>query len=293
MADTLTTQIAETVQEIITSTIMLLPQKAPMPGLVTRYNIPKGHDRVEIPRVGSTFTVQTPTEGDELVNSSQLDLTSTTIQPTHRAIMVRVHERPTYFSKDDIIGMVSELMAIEQARDIDTDLTAEFANISTSTQSTTNVALTLATLRTSVRTLYSNAYSSGGPAPSPMYCVIAPQPEEDLLTNIGLQGVVSSTAPWIPDGLSSDLMSRWGVPGGQLLGVPIFRDGYMTVDASGDFTCAMYSKQQLWLAVSKDWDVKTFEVPNWIGVIVRSVADYNSGLGAYSGWAVKFLADGD
>ena len=108
MADTLSTNLAETTTELVVSTLTLMPQMAPMLGLVRRQPIGKGHDRVEIPRVNSTFSVQTPTEGDELVTSSQFDLTSTTIQPTHRAIMIRVHERATYFSADDVIALVSK-----------------------------------------------------------------------------------------------------------------------------------------------------------------------------------------
>lgn len=293
MADTLTTNVAESVQEIITATVELIPQKAPMPNLVTRYNIPKGHDRVEIPRVNATFTVQTPTEGDELVNSSQFDLTSTTIQPTRRAIMVRVDERPTYFSKDDIIKLCSNELARAEAQDIDTDLTAEFTNWATGNDvGTTNTDLTLAVLRTAHRLLQANTVANGGPAPMPINLVLAPIPLENLLTNIGLQGVVGSTSPWIPAGLSEMLIKNYFVPQNHLVGVDMFWDGYMTQDGSSDFICSMFSKEALWLAISKDWDMKTFEVPNFIGVILRAVADYNSGIASFTGWGSQITADG-
>lgn len=298
MADTLTTNVAESVQEFITATIALMPQKAPMMNLVTVKRIPKGHDRLEIPRVNSQSSVQTPTEGDELVVSSQFDLTSTTIQPTHRAIMVRVHERPTYFSKDDLIALVSEEISQSQAQDIDTDLTAEFANFASGNDvGTTNTDITLAVLRTARRNLIANSNTNGvnprangGPAPAPFYTVLAPTPEMDLMTNLGLQGVVGSTNPWIPKGLSEEIIQNYYID--RLVGVETFRDGYMTEDASADFICGMFSKKALWLAISKDWDMKTFEVPNWIGVIIRSVADYNSGVGAYTHWGVQITADG-
>ena len=293
MADTLTTNIAESVTEIVTATIALMPQKAPMINLVTKKNIPKGYDRLEIPRVNSTSTVQTPTEGDELVTSSQFDLTSTTIQPTHRALMVRVHERATYFSKDDVIKLVSEELSQTQAQDIDTDLSAEFANFATGNDvGTTNTDITLAVLRQARRLLLANTRANGGPAPAPIYCVLAPIPEENLFTNLGVQGVVASTAPWIPTGMSEEMIQNYHIPQGQLLGVQMFRDGYMTEDGSSDFICGMFSKQALWLAIAKDWDMKTFEVPNWIGVIIRCVADYNSGVGAYTAWGSQITADG-
>ena len=293
MADTLTANIAESVTEIVTATIALMPQKAPMINLVTKKNIPKGYDRLEIPRVNSTSSVQTPTEGDELVNSSQFDLTSTTIQPTHRALMVRVHERATYFSKDDVIKLVSEELSQTQAQDIDTDLSAEFANFATGNDvGTTNTDITLAVLRQARRLLLANTRANGGPAPAPIYCVLAPIPEENLFTNLGVQGVVASTAPWIPTGMSEEMIQNYHIPQGQLLGVQMFRDGYMTEDGSSDFICGMFSKQALWLAIAKDWDMKTFEVPNWIGVIIRCVADYNSGVGAYPLWGSQITADG-
>ena len=293
MPDTLTTNIAETVVELVDTTLVLLPQMAPMLGLVTRKTIPKGHDRIEIPRVNSTSAVQTPTEGDELVTSSQFDLTSTTIQPTHRAIMVRVHERATYFSKDDVIALVSKELAQTQAQDIDTDLTAEFANFGSGNDvGTTNTDLTLATLRSARRILRAVTRANGGPAPGPLRCVIAPIPEENVFTNLGVQGVVASSNPWIPDGWSQEMIASYAIPQNQLLGVSMFVDGYMTEDGSSDFICGMFSKDALHFAVSKDWDVRTFEVPNWIGPIIRSVADYNSGVGGYPLHGSQITADG-
>ena len=46
------------------------------------------------------------------------------------------------------------------------------------------------------------------------------------------------------------------------------------------------------LAMSKDWDMRQFEESEWIGVIIRTVADYNSGVGKYANWGVAITADG-
>lgn len=295
MADTLSANIAETTQEMITTTLSLMPQMAPMLGLVTRKKIGKGYDRVEIPRVNSTSSVQLPTEGDELVTSSQFDLTSTTIQPTHRAIMVRVHDRATYFSKEDVIALVSEELAQTQAQDIDTDLTAEFPNFGSANDvGTTNVNLQVAPLRQARRLLRSTARADGGPANGMLRCVISPMCEEDLMIDMGLTGGVVGTAnpPWIPDGWSQEMIATYAIPQNRLVGVSLYVDGYMTVDGSGDFINAMFSSDALWFAVSKDWDLKTFEVPNWIGPIIRSVADYNSGIGGYPLHGSQITADG-
>lgn len=295
MPDTLTTNIAESVTEIVNATIALMPQKAPMLSLVTKKNIPKGFDRLEIPRVNSTSTVQTPTEGDELVVASQFDLTSTTIQPTHRALMVRVHERATYFSKDDVIKLVSEELSQTQAQDIDTDLTAEFANFGTGNDvGTTNTDLAFSVVKNSLLLLDQNTRANGGPAPMPRNLVLAPRAWYDLSTDLGSQGTVpegtATGQQFIPSGLSQELIENYFR--GRILGVPIFIDGYMTEDGSSDYICGLFSKQALWLAIAKDWDMKTFEVPQWIGVIIRSVADYNSGIGGYPLWGSQITADG-
>ena len=293
MADTLATNLAETTQELIVATLALMPQMAPMLGLVTQKRIPKGNDRIEIPRVNSTSSVQLPTEGDELVTSSQFDLTSTTIQPTLRALMVRLSDRAMYFSKEDVISLVSEELGQTQAQDIDTDLTAEFANFGSANDTgTTNTDITLAVLRTSRRLLRATTRANGGPVQGMIRCVIAPIPEENLFTNLGVQGVVASTNPWIPTGWSQEMMATYHIPQNQLLGVSMFVDGYMTQDGSDDFICGMFSKDALWFGISKDWDIRTFEVPNWIGPILRSVADYNSGVGGYPLHGSQITADG-
>lgn len=301
MADTLTANVAESIVEIVAATIELIPHKAVMPNLVVRKTIPKGHDRLEIPRVNSTSGVQLPVEGDELVISSQFDLTSTTISPTHRAIMVRIHERATYFSKEDIIGLVSEEMAQTEAQDMDLDLLAEFTNFGFSEATTgfgggTGVDVTYADLRASRRMLRANTRANGGPAPGRLYIVVGPVQEEHLFTDLGALGVGGVTAAnavqAIPKGISEEIILNYHVPQNVLAGMTMFADGYMTEDGSGDSVIGIFSEKALTLAIAKDWDMKVFEVPNWIGPILRATADYNSGITAYTNWGVGALVDG-
>lgn len=291
MADTLSTNVAETTQELIAATLALLPQEAPMLSLVTRMSIPKGRDRIEVPRVNSTSAVQLPTEGDELVTSSQFDLTSTTLQPTHRAIMIRIHERATYFSRDDVVAMVSKELAQTQAQDIDTDLTAEFANFHTDNDvGATNTDLDFDIIQEARLKLVKVTRANGGPAPQPLYTVLAPIPEYDVFLDLGSLGLLGNN--YVVPGISAEIMANYHIPQNKLSGVQMFRDGYMTENGSNDFICAMFAKSSLHFAVSKDWDIKTFEVPNWIGTVIRSVADYNSGILGYTHHGAQITADG-
>lgn len=270
-----------------------MPQSAPMMNLSERIRIPKGKNSIEIPRVNSTFGVQTPTEGDDIVTSSQFDLTSTTISPTLRVIKVRISERAKYFSQEDILALVSEELSRAEAQDLDTDLLAEITNFATANDTgTTNTDLTVAVVRQSRRLLAATTPANGGPAPQPLYLVLSPIAAEDLLTNMGTQGVVGSTSPWIPSGLSEQFIKQYLVPGTQIVGVPIFVDGYMTENGSADFLCSMHSKRALQYAVSKDWDMRQFDESEFVGVILRAVADYNSGVGKFTTWGSQITADG-
>ena len=293
MADTLAANIAESTQELIAATIHQLPSKSPMINLVTQILIPKGHNSVEIPRWNATPTVQTPTEGDNLVVSSQFDMTSTTISPTIRAIKVILSDRAQYFSKDNLIADISKWLAMAQAEDIDDDLTAEFVNFGTGNDvGTTNTDLVLGVLRTARRMLQANTRANGGPAPDPLYLVVAPIPLEDLLTNLGAQGLVASTSPWIPAGLSQTIIQTYGVPQDKIVGVNMFWDGYIAENGSADLICGMFSKEALHLAISQDWKLKVYDESDVIGTILRSVADYEAGVGAYSLWGAQITADG-
>jgi len=291
--DTLAANIAESSQELIAATVAQLPGYSPMMSLVTRIPIQKGKTVAEIPRWNSSPNILTPTEGDDIVTSSQFDYTSTTITPTLRAVKVRISERAQYQSRDNLIASISRWLAMAEAEDIDDDLTAEFTNFGTGNDvGTTNTDLVLAVLRQARRLLQANTRANGGPAPQPIYLVLAEIPQEDLFTNIGLQGAVGSTNPWIPDGLSQQLILQYGVPQNVLVGVKMFHDSYMAENGSADFICAMFSKESMHVAISKEWDLKTFEESTFVGAILRAVADYNAGIGSYPLWGAQITADG-
>ena len=125
MADTLAANVTALSQQLVDATVMQMPQVAPLMNLVERIDIPTGRNSVEIPRANSTFSVQTPTEGDDIVESSQFDLTSTSIAPTLRAINIRISERARYFSQQDTLRLISQELARAQGQDVDTDISAE------------------------------------------------------------------------------------------------------------------------------------------------------------------------
>ena len=60
----------------------------------------------------------------------------------------------------------------------------------------------------------------------------------------------------------------------------------------GDALGGMFTRQAIQLVMSKDWDLKVYDESDWIGPIIRCVADYDSGVGKYSAWGSQITCDG-
>lgn len=293
MADTLSSNVEASYSEIIERTIAQMPQSAPMLSLARKVIIPKGHNEAKIPRISSVSTVQTPSEGSELSTFSRFTLTSATITPSFRAIQVRVHIRAQNYAREDLVRLISSEIALSQGQDIDTDLTGEFANWHTENDiGTSNTDLTIAALRTARRTLQSVPRSKGGPPRGDIVAVLAPIPAEDVVTDLGARGVAASGSPWIPHGLSEQLIRRFMISEIPLMGASVFVDGYMTQDGSGDYICSMFGRDALAWACSLDWTLQVFSEANWPGVILRSLADYDAGIAGYPHHGCQITADG-
>lgn len=292
MPDTLSTHVSAAFGEIVERTIAQMPQSAPMLSLARKVVIPKGSNKAELPRVDSISAVQTPAEGDELSIHSRFSLTSKTITPTFRAIQVRIHIRAMNYSQDDLVRLVANEMALSQGQDIDTDLLGEFANWNSDNDvGTTNVDLTLADLREARRILQSVARSKGGPPRGDVVAVLAPLVAEQVLTDLGARGV-GAGSQYIPYGVSEQLIRRFHVSEIPLMGASVFVDGYMAVDGAGDYICSMFGREALVWACSMDWQMKTFDEAEWPGLTLRSMADYETGIGGYPHHGCQITADG-
>lgn len=292
MADTLSTHVSAAYSEIVERTIAQMPQSAPMLSLARKVVIPKGSNKAELPRVSSVSAVQTPAETDELSTHSRFALTSQTITPTFRAIQVRIHVRAMNYSRDDLVRLVANEMALSQGQDIDTDLLGEFGNWhSDNDVGTTNTDLTLSELREARRILQSVARSKGGPPRGDVVTVLAPLVAEQVLTDLGARGV-GSGSQYIPYGVSEQLIRRFHVSEIPLMGASVFVDGYMAADGAGDYICSMFGREALVWACSMDWQMEIFNEAEWPGVTLRSMADYDAGIGGYPHHGCQITADG-
>lgn len=298
MPDTLFANVTATGQSMILRAQAMMPQQAPMINLVSKAPIPTGKTQADLPYVTSTATVQTPPEGDEISFGDTFTISSISIVPGIKVINFRISSRAERFSQEQLTVMVGDEIARAEAQNIDELLLAQFTNFHTDNDSgTTNVDMTFATSRTANRKVIGTSVGANGGPPTGQKrsLVLSPIAYEDYLTSLGAQGVVGSTNPWIPNGLSADIMKQWAVPGGDLLGgVGIFWDGYLQgnfVNASGDTLCGLFAEKSLWYVYSQEWRQKVFEEAEWVGVILRADADYGVGVGPVSHWGAQITAD--
>lgn len=292
MADTLTANISASYGAMVERTIAQMPQSAPMLSLARKLIVPKGANSAQIPRVSSVSSVQTPQEGDELSTTSRFTLASNTISPTLRAIYVRVHIRAINYSKEDLVKLISDEMALSQGQDIDTDLTGEFANWHTDNDvGASGEKLTLGKLREARRILQSVVRKNGGPPRGDIVTVVSPIVAEHLLEDIGASGV-GSGSNWIPAGISEQVLRRFHISEIPLMGTAVFVDGYMAADGSGDYICSMYGTEALVWACSMDWQMSIHNEAEWPGLTLRSLADYQAGIAGFSHHGSQITADG-
>jgi len=297
--DTLFTNVSATGQSMIMRAQALMPQTAPMINLVSKQTIGKGKTQADLPYVTSVATVQTPTEGDEIVFGDTFTISSISIQPGIKAIKFRLSKRAERFSQEQLIALVGDEIGRAEGQNVDELLLQQMTNFHTDNDvGTTNVDLIFAALRTANRKIIGTTVLNGGPPTGQKRsCVISPIAYEDLLTNLGAQGVVAATTagPWIPQGMSAEIMKSYAVPGGDLLGgVGIFWDGYLQgslVNGAGDTLGGMFSEKALWYIESQGWEQDTFKESEWIGVIIRADADYGVGVGPVSHWGAQITCD--
>jgi hypothetical protein len=272
---------------------------AVMGNLVTRREIPRGQNVVRIPYQTARFEAQDHTDGDEIpagqaVGINTLDLTVNELQITFR-ITPRGLRQPAV----DLAAMAGDMKAKAQAEALEVRLLAitddsgsQDLGLSNGTDSN------IAHIKTMRRMLRNIAHLSGGPAKPPIYCVINPIQEEDLLTDLGVVAASTSSTNTqsrvIPAVLEPLISISPGLEDsffGEILRVPIFVSGYIGTTI-GSVTSpdngAFFAKKALILGVAAEWDTKGFEEASWPGIIVRSMTDYGARLGPYPSQCIQY-----
>jgi len=274
---------------------------AVMGNLVTRREIPRGQDRVRVPYQTARFEAQDYTDGDEIpagqaVGINTLDLTCNELQ-----ITFRITPRGLRQSAVDLAAMAGDMKAKAQAEALEVrllELTDDTGTVDLGLSNGTDA--NLAHIREMRRLMRNISHLNGGPGRPPIYCVVNPIMEEDLLADLGVvaasTGSTNTQARVIPAALEPLISISPSLDDayfGEILRIPIFVSGYIGTTIGSVTTPdngAVFAKKCLILGVAADWDTKGFEEAEWPGTIVRSMTDYGARLGPFPQQCIQFDA---
>ena len=272
---------------------------AVMGNLVTRREIPRGQDVVRIPYQTARFEAQDYTDGDEIPAGQAVGINTIDLSTNELQITFRITPRGLRQPAVDLAAMAGDMKAKAQAEALEVRLLAltddsgsQDLGLSNGTDSN------IAHIKTMRRMLRNIAHLDGGPPKPPIYCVINPIQEEDLLTDLGVVAASTSSTntqsrviPAVLEPLISISPSLEDSYFGEILRVPLFVSGYIAATI-GSVTApsngAFFAKSALILGVAAEWDTKGFEEASWPGIIVRSMTDYGARLGPYPKHCIQY-----
>ena len=257
--------------------------------MATRYEIPRGHDRVRVPFQNSTFDVQPYSDDDEVSVSQRFSLDTLELTINMRVISYRISERATRLSYVDLGAMAGQELVKARSEHLEAFLLdiLEGAGLSGG-----DATFDIGEVREALRALLDVPRVDGGPAKRPLFSVVSPTAEFEIYADIGISSAAGVfQRPLNSGGKIEDILLGSGpaIEGNyafDLLGVPFFRSGYFAQTTAGvtvaDINGFMFSKSALLLGVSKDWDLKIYDEARYPGLIVRSMSDFGGRLGPFT-----------
>lgn len=262
-----TGQLANIASEMMTAIRFTMEHNNPMLGLVTKYNLKKGHDTGIFPKVGQ-MEFSALDEGEDMVDEQDIGLTTfnvTTEEIGAKVIITRrLLDRIASGATSNLWTPIGEQLGDGASRKMDTDL----LGLASALNGGTDIGLAGADMSAAnVMSIISQAKTDkfGNDLRFVMHPNCMLRLGRDLHT-IG----ASSNRP-IPKGFSEDMLGKfWS--GIVLGGVTFWEDGNITRDSSDDAINLLFNKTALALLMSmemtrdKTWDASRRA---WELVLVR------------------------
>ena len=247
MATTATTGNLENAQNIIITAARFTEEhNAPAMALIEQMNLPKGAKQVTVPKVGQ-MTVSDLQDGFDIVDEEEIGMTTVDLTASEVGAKVILTDKLIRQSANNIFSIVGRQLGDAMARKKDTDVHALYSGLndgtllgaSTKTMSLQNLAAAI-------------AVAKGQKFGTQIYVLHHPFATFDIANT-----AVTATgqAAGIPDGFATDLLNNFFSNIRPINGVPVFEDGNLAVDATGDAVGVIADKSAL--GVLKSVDTRT------------------------------------
>ena len=247
MATTATTGNLENAQNIIITAARFTEEhNAPAMALIEQMNLPKGAKQVTVPKVGQ-MTISDLQDGFDIVDDEEIGMTTVDLTASEVGAKVILTDKLIRQSANNIFSIVGRQLGDAMARKKDTDVHALYSGLndgtllgaSTKTMSLQNLAAAI-------------AVAKGQKFGTQIYVLHHPFATFDIANT-----AVTATgqAAGIPDGFATDLLNNFFSNIRPINGVPVFEDGNLAVDATGDAVGVIADKSAL--GVLKSVDTRT------------------------------------
>jgi hypothetical protein len=234
MAQTATTGSLENAQRIVVSAVRYTEEhNAPAMALTEQFTLGKGNKQVTVPKVGQ-MSISDLTDGQDIVDNEDIGMTTVDLTASEVGAKVVLTDKLVRQSVPNVFTMVGRQLGDGMARKKDNDVTALYASLNNS------VTLGLASKPFSViNATGCIAYAKANKFGNQIYMIHHPNAVADFVAS----GSVTPGADYpIPHGWSEDLLKNFFVGLRPLNGVPLFEDGNISEDSSGDGIGAIADK---------------------------------------------------
>lgn len=209
---------------------------APAMALTEQFTLQKGAKQVSVPKVGQ-MTIVNLTDGQDIVDDEDIGMTTVDLTASEVGAKVILTDKLVRQSVPAVFSMVGRQLGDGMARKKDLDVLALYTNLNEGT------TLGLASKQMSAVNLTGCiAFAKANKFGTPLYAIHHPNAVAQFVKS----AAVSPSANYpVPDGWSQDLLANFFVGLRPLNGVPLFEDGNISEDSSGDGIGAIAAKGAL------------------------------------------------
>ena len=198
---------------------------APAMALTEQFKLQRGAKQVTVPKVGQ-YTMDNLVDGQDMTTEQTIGMTTTDLTAAEVGGKIIVTDVLVEQSVPSVFGMVGRQFGDGMSRKKDLDVLALYTNLNG------GVALGLAGKEMSASNLAGCiAFAKANKFGSKIYALHHP----NAVANFVLSAAVTPSATYpVPNGWAQDLLKNFFVGLRPLNGVPIFEDGNIAEDTSGD-----------------------------------------------------------
>lgn len=240
-----TLNIDNVVRPMLAESRLTIEQVPVMKQLVRVERIPKGQGGAyRLPKWGTLPDAGDLVEGMDISQSQQLSDTLQTFTPTEVGHQVIITHRAMETLRDDIMRQAGRQMGDALQRRIDKDGLTMLDGFSVAL-GTAGTALNWEHIAAAEVAIMGGGANEPAPAAAPVYGVFHPYQLHPLAKDLTQAAATTATVA-IASGITQDIVTR-GFTNKSIAGVPLYRDGNLSIDTSDDAKGGVFSKEALLL----------------------------------------------